>query len=149
MTDHYARLPSPIGVLHATANDSHLTGLYVSNHRLVETLANQKESGSPILDLVREQLDSYWRGTLTTFTVPIAPGGTEWQRCVWNELMTVPFGETVTYLELARRMDHPNSARAVGSANARNPISVIIPCHRVMSTSGALTGYAGGLNRKV
>ena len=143
----YCTIESPIGDLHLTFASSALSGLFVSNHPAVSRMT-PKDEGSPLKDEVARQLDEYWRGTLRKFSIPLAPVGTPWQMRVWDELRKVPFGDTVTYAQLAHRLDAPRSARAVGSANARNPISVLIPCHRVVSSKGALTGYAGGLNRK-
>lgn len=94
------------------------------------------------------QLREYFAGTRTTFDLTLAPAGTEFQRRVWLELQQIGFGETISYGELARRIGQPSAARAVGLANSRNPISIVIPCHRVIGTNGALTGYAGGVGRK-
>lgn len=95
-----------------------------------------------------EQLRAYFAGTLTGFDLPLAPAGTEWQRRVWTALTTIPYGETASYGELARELGRPTASRAVGMANGRNPISIIVPCHRVIGADGTLTGYAGGLERK-
>ncbi len=97
---------------------------------------------------LRRQLGEYFAGERETFDVPLAPAGTPWQRAVWAALLDVPYGGTITYAELALRAGRPGAARAAGAANGRNPISVLIPCHRVVGTSGALTGYAGGVDAK-
>lgn len=97
---------------------------------------------------LRRQLAGYFAGERRSFDVPLAPAGTPWQRAVWDALLAVPYGETITYTELAARAGRPGAARAAGAANGRNPISVLIPCHRVVGTSGALTGYAGGVGAK-
>jgi methylated-DNA-[protein]-cysteine S-methyltransferase len=98
---------------------------------------------------VARQLSEYFRGTRRTFDLPLAPEGSEFQRRVWAELVRIPFGETISYSELARRIGLPaGSARAVGRANATNPIWLIVPCHRVIGANGSLTGYAGGLDLK-
>ena len=94
------------------------------------------------------QLQAYFTGTLRTFTVPLEPAGTEFQRRVWDELLGIPFGATLTYRDVAQRAGHPNSVRAVGAAIGANPIAILIPCHRVIGSNGSLTGYAGGLERK-
>jgi methylated-DNA-[protein]-cysteine S-methyltransferase len=99
-------------------------------------------------DAVREQLDAYFAGELERFDVPLAVHGTDFQRRVWEQLTRIPFGETISYSELARRMGDPKLVRAVGVANGRNPISIIIPCHRVIGADGSLVGYGGGLERK-
>lgn len=97
---------------------------------------------------VLSQLDRYFNGTLTRFSLDYVLGGTPFQRRVWQELATVPFGATLSYGELARRIDNPNAARAVGMANAKNPIPIVIPCHRVIGANGTLTGFGGGLDVK-
>lgn len=97
--------------------------------------------------LVR-QLDAYFRKNLRTFTVPLDPQGTHFQQRVWDELLQIPYGTTISYLDLAKRLGDENLTRAVGSANAANPIAILIPCHRVVGADGSLTGYAGGLDRK-
>ena len=94
------------------------------------------------------QLDEYFAGERTTFDVPLDPEGTDFQQAVWQVLRAIPYGETISYGEQARRLGDPRKARAVGAANGRNPISIIVPCHRVIGASGDLTGYAGGLDVK-
>jgi len=94
------------------------------------------------------QLKSYFAGQLTEFDLPLAPAGTEFQRRVWAGLRTIPYGETVSYGELARQLGSPSASRAVGLANGRNPIAIVVPCHRVIGSDGSLTGYGGGLDRK-
>ena len=98
--------------------------------------------------VVREQLDAYFAGELSEFDLPLAPHGTPFQRRVWDELSRIPFGETTSYSELARRLGDPKLVRAVGLANGRNPLAIVIPCHRVIGAGGSLTGYGGGLDRK-
>jgi len=94
------------------------------------------------------QLRAYFDGNLTEFDLPLAPQGTAFQMTVWRELRNIPYGKTISYAELARRIARPTASRAVGHANARNPISIIVPCHRVIGADRSLTGYAGGLDRK-
>ena len=101
-----------------------------------------------VLAEAAEQLRAYFAGTLTGFDLPLSPAGTQWQRRVWTALTTIPYGETVSYGELARELGRPTASRAVGMANGRNPISIVVPCHRVIGSDGSLTGYAGGLERK-
>ena len=96
----------------------------------------------------RQQLAAYFAGELATFDLPLAPAGTPFQRAVWDVLLTIPHGETRTYGDLARALGQPGAAQAVGAANGQNPISIFIPCHRVIGADGSLTGYAGGLHRK-
>lgn len=95
-----------------------------------------------------KQLDEYFTGTRQLFDLSLSPQGTEFQQFVWNKLLEIPYGKTTTYLEIARRVGNTKSLRAVGNANGRNPISIIIPCHRVIGSDGSLTGYGGGLWRK-
>ncbi len=94
------------------------------------------------------QLRAYFDGALTGFDLPLAPQGTEFQKTVWRELCNIRYGETISYAELARRIGRPTASRAVGHSNARNPISIVVPCHRVIGADNSLTGYAGGLERK-
>jgi O-6-methylguanine DNA methyltransferase len=96
----------------------------------------------------RRQLQEYFDGTRTTFDVPLAAQGTEFQQRVWKALCDIPWGETISYGELARRIGDPGASRAVGMANGRNPVSIIVPCHRVIGANGKLTGYGGGMERK-
>ena len=98
--------------------------------------------------LVAYQLDEFFAGKRRDFDLPLAPRGTEFQKRVWAELLRIPFGETISYLELATRMGNPSASRAVGHANSKNPIWLIIPCHRVIGSNGRLTGYAGGIDLK-
>ncbi len=98
--------------------------------------------------MARDQLRAYFAGELRTFELPLRMAGTPYQRLAWNGLLTIPFGATISYAEQARRIGRPGAARAVGSANGRNPISIVVPCHRVIGADGTLTGYGGGLDRK-
>jgi methylated-DNA-[protein]-cysteine S-methyltransferase len=101
-----------------------------------------------LLDAARMQLDDYFAGRRTGFDLPLAPSGTPFQRSVWDALCTVPYGETASYARIARQVGSPAAVRAVGAANGRNPIAIVIPCHRIIGSNGTLTGYAGGLHRK-
>ena len=105
------------------------------------------ESRAPFKEAVR-QLDAYFAGRLRQFDLPLATGGTAFQQRVWRALRDIPYGETVSYGELARHIERPAAVRAVGAANGQNPISIVIPCHRVIGADGSLTGYGGGLERK-
>jgi methylated-DNA-[protein]-cysteine S-methyltransferase len=98
--------------------------------------------------MTQQQLTEYFAGQRQTFTIPLNLKGTEFQLAVWNELLRVPYGDTITYAELARRIGRPAAIRAVGAANGANPIPVIVPCHRVIGSNGTLTGYGGGIERK-
>jgi methylated-DNA-[protein]-cysteine S-methyltransferase len=141
-------MDSPVGPLTIVASHGVLCGLYMDEqrHRPAEDVFGERDDrGSR--DVI-EQLTAYFDGGLTDFDVPLAMHGTEFQRRVWTELMTIPYGETTTYGELAERLGRPTAARAVGLANGKNPISIIVPCHRVIGSTGGLTGYGGGLPRK-
>jgi methylated-DNA-[protein]-cysteine S-methyltransferase len=133
--------PSPVGdVLLRADEEGRLTALYLRHDETEDT-------GGPF-DAVREQLDAYFAGELDAFDVPLALHGTAFQLRVWEELLRIPFGETISYSELARRLGDPKLVRAVGTANGRNPVSIIVPCHRVIGADGSLVGYGGGLERK-
>lgn len=148
LTRTHTVIDSPIGWLTLVAEGDALTGLYMEKHcrRPAESsFGTRVEAGfeEPI-----RQLRDYFAGTRSTFDLPLAPYGDDFSRQVWDLLSQIPYGETRTYGQLARALGDPTLARAVGSANARNPISVIVPCHRVVGADGNLTGYAGGLDRK-
>ena len=133
---------SPVGWLQLVATDNAISGVaFVSN-------PGESVGSSPVLDLCQQQLGAYFDGTLTKFSVPLRLQGTPFQRRVWEALQTIPFGATWSYSELAQRVGNAKACRAVGGANHRNPIPILVPCHRVVGASGALTGYAGGLARK-
>jgi methylated-DNA-[protein]-cysteine S-methyltransferase len=134
--------PSPVGdiLLRADA-DGRLTDLYLRHDETAPA------SGGPF-DAVREQLDAYFAGELDAFDLDLEPRGTPFQQRVWAELTKIPYGGTISYSELARRLGDPKLVRAVGLANGRNPISIVIPCHRVIGADGSLVGYGGGLERK-
>jgi len=147
MTSYCTTIPSPLGELVAVSNGRELTGLYTPAHR-----TRPATQGLPLrtalFDELARQLALYFAGGLTAFEVPLSLNGTAFQRRVWSALRRIPYGVTVTYSELARDIDAASAARAVGSANAKNPISIIVPCHRVIASDGSLRGYAGGLSRK-
>jgi methylated-DNA-[protein]-cysteine S-methyltransferase len=141
---------SPLGPMLMTAEDDCLTGLYFLGQKHFPAEVPQPGEARPggVLDHTARQLDAYFQRRQTTFDLPLSPRGTSFQRAVWDALRAIDSGETVTYGELARRLGRPQSVRAVGAAVGRNPISIIIPCHRVIGSDGSLTGYAGGLDRK-
>ncbi|MET9529926.1 MULTISPECIES: methylated-DNA--[protein]-cysteine S-methyltransferase [unclassified Streptomyces] len=141
-------IDSPVGGLTVVAEDGALTGLYFDGHRrrpADDTFGERTDEG---FDTVRRQLREYFDGERQDFDLPLAPQGNDFQRRVWDLLTTIPYGETCSYGDLARRLGEPALAQAVGAANALNPVSVVIPCHRVVATDGSLRGYAGGLDRK-
>jgi methylated-DNA-[protein]-cysteine S-methyltransferase len=139
---HAALIPSPIGPLYVEAEDGRLTRLYTDGHPK-HTPADPPDE---LFDEVRRQLDEYFAGTRTTFDLPIEEHGTPFEKRVWAYLRTIPHGETTTYGEIAKHLN--SSPRAVGRANGRNQISIIVPCHRVVGSNGSLTGYAGGIPTK-
>ena len=139
---------SPIGDLVMTGDGTALTGLYMETDqgRILSDPAWTHVPGA--YPEVAAQLAAYFAGDLTDFDVPLAPRGTPFQRAVWSALTRIPYGTTTTYATVARTIGRPTAVRAVGAANGRNPIAVIIPCHRVIGTDGTLHGYGGGLPRK-
>jgi len=146
----YARLKMPIGTLLATAKDGELTGLYYERGRHVPAIGDdwiEDARAKPFGECAR-QLREYLDGDRKSFDLPLAPEGSDFQRSVWREIARIPYGERITYAELAKRAGAPGSARAAGAATGRNPISIIVPCHRVVGADGSLTGYAGGVGRK-
>lgn len=139
---------SPIGPLRLAASDGALTGVYMNAQRHMPTLPDDLAYDDTWFKEIASQLTAYFNGNLTAFDVPINLSGTDFQCSVWRQLRLIPYGETISYGELARRLGNPNASRAVGLANGRNPISIIVPCHRVIGANGSLTGYGGGLERK-
>jgi methylated-DNA-[protein]-cysteine S-methyltransferase len=138
--------PSPLGPLRLVGRGGVLHGLYMQTHRHAPPAAGRRVDTA--FSDVATQLDAYFAGQLTTFDVAYELLGTPFQRTVWEALTTIPYGETISYGELARRLGSPSASRAVGLANGRNPISIIVPCHRVIGADGSLTGYGGGVDRK-
>jgi methylated-DNA-[protein]-cysteine S-methyltransferase len=133
--------PSPLGDILLRADDrGRLTALYLRH--------DEHPDGDGPFDAAREQLDAYFAGELEAFDLELAPHGTPFQLRVWDELCRIPYGETISYSQLARRLGDPKLVRAVGLANGRNPLSIVIPCHRVIGADGSLVGYGGGLERK-
>lgn len=143
MSTHFL-LESPIGPLTLVKTSGVLSGLYMGD-RQAHTFGPRATSG---FEDVVEQLEEYFARKRTVFTVPIAPAGTTFQQRVWTELRTIPYGETRSYGQLADAIGNRLAMRAVGAANGRNPISIIVPCHRVIGSDGTLIGYGGGLERK-
>jgi methylated-DNA-[protein]-cysteine S-methyltransferase len=147
-TRTHASVTSPIGPLTLLADDGQLCGLYLPGHLRGPSVADLGAADARGFEEIIGQLEEYFAGTRTAFTVPIAPAGTPFQRAVWRELTTIPYGQLRTYGQIAETLGGPRLTRAVGAANARNPISIVVPCHRVVGSDGSLTGYAGGLARK-
>lgn len=144
------RMDSPVGRLTLVASDKGLAAILWQNDRpsrvrLGELIEDERH---PVLVETARQLDEYFAGKRKTFSVALDMRGTRFQKDVWEGLLAIPFGETRSYADLARRLGNPKATRAVGAANGRNPISIIVPCHRVIGSSGKLTGFAGGLDIK-
>jgi methylated-DNA-[protein]-cysteine S-methyltransferase len=139
---------SPVGPLTLVDDDGTLAGLYMHEQRHLPAADRFGPRDDSVLGEVREQLGAYFAGELRTFDVPLATAGTPFQQQVWAALREVPYGSTCTYGDLAAAVGRPTAVRAVGAANGRNPVCLVVPCHRVVGAGGALTGYAGGLERK-
>ena len=147
---HFDFVDTPLGRLRLIAVREGLAGIAFDGDRYAppQDPAWVRDPELPALRRAAAQLTAYFAGERRTFDLPLAPNGTAFQRAVWKAIATVPAGETISYAELARRAGHPGSARAVGAATGRNPIAIVVPCHRIVGSDGSLTGYAGGLDRK-
>lgn len=146
-------LPSPLGELTLVTDGEAITGLYMTEHRNAPDPDGhgprvQPDEGPAVLARAAAELAAYFAGELCEFTVPVAARGTDFQQRVWRGLRDIPYGHTWAYAQLADHIGAPGAARAVGLANGRNPVSVIVPCHRVIGADGSLTGYGGGMDRK-
>lgn len=141
---------SPIGPLTLVGSDAGLRAILWPDERVgrVRLPATTTKDDQAVLVAASTQLDQYFAGTLRRFDLPLDLSGTVFQVKAWRALADIPFGQTTSYAEQARRVGHPTAVRAIGSANGRNPLSIVLPCHRVVATSGALTGFAGGLEIK-
>jgi methylated-DNA-[protein]-cysteine S-methyltransferase len=139
---------TPLGRVLVVASGQDLVGLSFDGLDRTPAVSRLPDLGSAALVEVRRQLDEYFAGIRTAFDVPLRLEGTPFQLEVWSALMDIPLGTVATYGQIARRLGRPAAARAVGAANGRNPISIVVPCHRLVGTGGDLTGYGGGLDRK-
>lgn len=148
MTIKRTTITSPIGRLLLIGDEQALHGLYMLDGPNPLALDPEWTEDPAPFAAVIAQLDEYFAGERTVFDVPVELHGTPFQRQVWRALCDIPYGRTISYGELARRIDNPSAVRAVGLANGRNPVSVIVPCHRVIGADGSLTGYGGGVERK-
>ena len=148
--DYTQRYRSPLGGITLASDGEALTGLWFDGQKyFARTLdGNHEEKNLPVFGQAMQWLDQYFSGQNLGFVPPLRPRGTAFQKAVWDILLSIPYGQTVTYREIADRLGRGMSAQAVGGAVGRNPISIIIPCHRVIGTNGSLTGYAGGIERK-
>lgn len=144
----YTTMPSPVGALLLCGDDEGLEGLYLSDHRHGRVIGPAWTRRDDAFSATCEQLEAFFAGERATFDLPLAASGTPFQQTVWRALLDIPYGETESYGALAARLGRPGAARAVGLANGRNPISIVVPCHRVVGASGSLTGYGGGLEAK-
>ncbi|QDK33908.1 methylated-DNA--[protein]-cysteine S-methyltransferase [Sphingomonas sp. IC081] len=158
MSLHMSRMPSPVGELTLVASDAGLVAVLWENddprrvhlHATHHVPLHELPPGDahPVLEQARAQLADYFAGRRTVFDLPLDFRGTAFQQSVWQALLTIPYGETRSYRQIAEAIGRPGASRAVGAANGRNPISIIAPCHRVVGAGGALTGFAGGLEAK-
>ena len=138
---------SPVGPLLLVSDGEALIGLHFAGSESSDPVPNARRDPARFI-AVREQLADYFAGRLQVFDLPLSAPGTPFQKRVWHELRRIPFGETISYGELARRIGQPGASRAVGRANGQNPVAVIVPCHRVIGSNGSLTGFGGGMERK-
>lgn len=151
MTLFYQVLDTPLGLFQLVADTTKLRYADFLNESPPANLSAGGElkcEWNPVLELAAEEITGYFAGTCRKFTVPYALNGTSFQEQVWQELTRIPYGETISYSELALRIKRPKAARAVGQANNRNPLAIIVPCHRVIGKNGELVGYASGLDKK-
>lgn len=162
MTNRSTTMTSPVGTLTVVANETALVAIRwdtgsddrhpdarnPADRAFADVEPCDDVSTHPVLSAAIEQLAQYFDGTRTEFDLPLEPSGTEFQRRAWHELAQIPFGETITYGEQAVRMGDRNKMRAVGAANGKNPIPIVVPCHRVVGADGKLTGFAGGIDNK-
>jgi len=145
---HHTTTTSPIGELLLLGNESALTGLHFPPYRWTSTITADLPCDDGPFRAAIGQLEEYFAGDRRAFELPLALDGTPFQQRVWAALQEIPYGRTATYGQIASGMGHPSAARAVGMANNRNPIAIVVPCHRVVGSNGALVGYGGGLDRK-
>ncbi|MGR6838795.1 methylated-DNA--[protein]-cysteine S-methyltransferase [Aliivibrio wodanis] len=144
----YTQFDSPIGMITVNGNDEGLLGVWYESHARVLSDFGVQADDHPILKLTVSQLKEYFNGDRREFSIPLAANGTEFQNKVWKALTAIPYGETWCYKDLAIAVGNPKASQAVGGANGKNPISIIVPCHRVIGKNGSLTGYAGGIDIK-
>lgn len=145
---HSLQLETPVGPVTVTASDDAVTGLRFGTELPEDSLLCREEDATPLLRETARQLREYFAGERRSFTLPLAPQGSEFQKKVWKALQTIPYGETRTYKQIAEQIGHNLAFRAVGMANNRNPIGILIPCHRVIGYDGKMTGYAAGIGIK-
>ena len=143
---NYQYLDSPIGQLRLVSDGHHITAIEFEGKH--QTASGDVQQSDAALEACARQLVEYFSGKRRDFDLPLAPGGTEFQNAVWNALCEIPYGALCSYRDIAESLDNPKAVRAVGAANGRNPIPIVVPCHRVVGSNGSLTGFAGGLEVK-
>lgn len=146
--NRYCYFQSPLGQMTLQANEQGLLGAWFETHTTQPEDLGSEDKAFPVLIEASNQLTEYFSGKNVQFTVPLSAKGTDFQVKVWNALQSIPYGETWSYQEIADFIGNPKAVRAVGAANGKNPISIFVPCHRVIGMNGKLTGYAGGVERK-
>lgn len=144
----YDYMPSPVGQLRLVVDEGGVRQIWFERERHPKHASPDWVRDAGRVAYLRKQLEDYFAGERQAFELPLSPHGTPFQLRVWRELANIPYGETISYGELARRIEHPEAMRAVGAANGRNPIPIILPCHRVIGANGSLTGFGGGLPTK-
>ena len=145
---HYRRIDSPVGTLTVAAGDAGLHAIEFPGDSWMLPRDGWHEGDHPVLRAAQAQLDAYFEARRRDFDLPLAPQGTAFQRQVWFALATIPYGQTRSYAQIAAQLQRPTATRAVGAANGRNPLPIVLPCHRVIGADGSLTGFSGGLPTK-
>lgn len=148
MKTFFTEITTPLGMVTIQANPDGLLGIWFETCTTKPDDLGVRDDHHPVLLQTKRQLEEYFSGLRNEFELPIAATGTDFQQQVWHALTTIPYGETWSYQDLADAIGNPKAVRAVGMANGKNPISIVVPCHRVIGKSGKLTGYAGGIERK-
>ncbi len=150
MKKYFTHFDSPLGTMLAIATENAITDLHMVSGKYVPKLGDDDVDSPklPVFLQLRQELSEYFAGKRKNFDVKLAPEGTEFQRAAWKALTKIPFGQTCSYGEQAATIGKPKAVRAIGAANGRNPIAIVVPCHRVIGANGTLTGYAGGLDKK-
>lgn len=150
MTHHYLEMNSPVGRLQLFAKDNQLTAILWDNQDFASlgVTAKKATASNTVLVEAKKQLQEYFAGKRTTFNLALSPKGTDFQQQVWKALRKIPYGKTFSYLDIAKTIKKPSAVRAVGGAIGKNPLSIVVPCHRVIGANGKLTGFAGGLEKK-
>lgn len=144
---HYHHFEAPFGTVHLYACDDYLRAIVFKPWKAVEP-ESCVEGTNSVLEQAQSQLEEYFSGTRSNFSVPVKAQSTDFQKQVWDYLTNIPYGETQSYGQMAKGLGRPTASRAVGMANGKNPLSIIVPCHRVIGANGSLTGYAGGIDAK-